>query len=254
MDLMELQELPTGATLPIHPALDMIADTLYVTLRLYQAGRLESVVFSSTGELFGTAEWPAHCAAQGLVSLAPPGGHRLPLADLRELAEHLRKGDATAPSWREAYEAVYAALDAHLVLCDPRYLVVLALWTLMTYVHPLFEFLPILHLQGPAESGKSRAAAVLAALAFNGLLTGSPTPAALFREAHEGRYTQFLAEADHLAELDSGDTFVRQLQSSCAKAEASVALMEGSTAAKGTPFQVARYHSFVPRVLLSITV
>ena len=118
----------------------------------------------------------------------------------------------------------------------------------MTYFFPLFDFLPILHLRGPAESGKSRLAHVLAALAFNGATFGCATDATLFRYAHEGRYTQLITEADHLSSLGTGDRFVRQLQSACSKAEASVDVAEGG---RGTAYAPATYHTFCPRVLVS---
>jgi len=219
---------------------------LYVTVRAKVNGHVTHVVLSSAGEAFTVEDWRFEVAKRGMwpraevdITDIPP---RWKAAGLRAFQE----GTLTAPTWGEAYRAVYDALDANLVVTDTRYLVVLALYAMMTYFHPLFDFLPILHLLGPSESGKSRALLALAEVAFNGKASGSATPASVFRKAHQGRYTQIITEADDLSEMNSGDQFVKQLQGACTKGEAVVEVTE-----KGTTgvFRPTTYFGFNPRVL-----
>lgn len=255
MDVMEIEDTVRGAR-PVHPALDVFDDTLCVTLQAPTAGRQSIVVATSDGGLFTQEEWAAACAARNLAPIvaATPGrcGPRWHGEGIRETLAALKAGGPCPTTWAGAYDAIHVALDARLQVYDERYLALLAVYATMTYFHPLFDFLPILHLRGPAESGKSRAAHALAGLCFNGTALGCATDATLFRHAHEGRYTQIVAEADHLAALGPGHRFVRQLQSACSKAEANVDVAEGvATRAGAKTFAPVTYRTFCPRVFLS---
>jgi hypothetical protein len=248
----EFEELAGDAQVPVHPALDVVGDTLYVTVRAGIQGRgVEHVVIASTGEALALVmerDWPHEAATRGLLPRAvvditdiTPG---LTSRNLRAVQDNT----LTAPTWDAAYQALYDALDARIVVTDQRYLVVLTLYAMMTYMHPLFEFLPILHLLGPSESGKSRAALALAEVSFNGKASGSATAASIFRKAHAGRYTQILTETDDLADKTAGDAFVKQLQGACTKGEAVVEVTEKSA---GGAWKPTSYYGFNPRVLVS---
>jgi hypothetical protein len=233
--------------IPIHPALDVADDTLYVTVQVRTKDKgIQSVILTSDCEMIEANEWERVARDRGLLPLVDVKidrtGPRWNSAAILGLLD----GTLQAPGWRETYDAIHQALDDRLQVRDERYLTVLTLYCMMSYFHPLFDFLPLLHLRGPAESGKSRAGAVIGHLAFNGVTEGSPTAATLFRRAHEGRYTQVVAEGDHLAELNSGAPFVRQLQSGCSRAEATVEVAEG----KGQ-YKPVTYQTFSLRVVIS---
>lgn len=233
----------------MHPALDMANDTLYVAVQAGIKGKgIQEIILTSKGEAFTQEEWQLECVKRGLLPYTTANlsgcGPRWSIKALRDV----QGGDLAAPTWQETYNAIYREMDARLQMRDKSYLVVLALFAMMTYFHTLFDFLPILHLRGPAESGKSGAGAIIGHIAFNGTIGGRATASSLFRRAHEGRYTQIITEADHLAGLDSGEALVQQFQAGCSKAEAWVEVTEGG---KGQPFQPVRYFIFNPRVLLS---
>lgn len=265
MNLMEIDDQPHG-TQPVHPALDVVGDTLYVTVQSPVAGTQQYVLLTSDGELFSQQEWTAICAARNLAPLARATPARCQTrwhgAGIRETLVALRASEACPVDWADTYAALHDALDSRLQVRDERYLTLLTVYAMMTYFHPLFDFLPILHLRGPAESGKSRAAHALAGLCFNGATFGCATEATLFRHAHEGRYTQIVTEADHLAGLGPGHRFVRQLQSACLKGEATVDVAEGIGVKVGrgggagagsgaNAFAPVTYQTFCPRVFLS---
>lgn len=232
----------------IHPALDIVGDTLYVTVRASVGKKLQHLVLTSDGEIFTEETWLTMTQTRGL--------HVRTTVDISDLTERwnnkslreFRDGTLKSPTWRDAYDTIFQAFDDHLVVIDRRFLVVLTLHAMMTYFHPLFDVLPILHLLGPSESGKSRAAVALGEVAFNGKVTGSATPATVFRKANAGRYTQIITEADELATQKSSDAFVKQLQGATTKGEAVVEVAE-----KGIrgPFQPRTFYAFNPRVLVS---
>lgn len=58
---------------------------------------------------------------------------------------------------------------------------IFALYTMLSYVYPVFDAVPYLHLTGLPGSGKTHAARLLATLAFNGHVEVDPTEASLFR-------------------------------------------------------------------------
>lgn len=58
---------------------------------------------------------------------------------------------------------------------------VFALYTMLSYVYPVFDAVPYIHLTGLAGSGKTHAARILASLAFNGHIEVDPTESSLFR-------------------------------------------------------------------------
>jgi hypothetical protein len=238
------------APVKMHPALDFVDGVAYVAVRaLTKNHGAQDIILSSNGEAYTQEAWHEHCLQRGLYPVATLElGDYEPRWSGRGISE-LQDGVLKAPTFREAYDAIYSELDARLQVRDPRYLTVMTLYAMMTYFHPLFDFLPILHLRGPAESGKSRAATIIGHVAFNGKVEGSATGASIFRRAHEGRYTQVITEADHLARLDSGDAFVQQLQAGCSKGEAWVEVTEGGN---GNAYKPTRYHIFNPRILASV--
>lgn len=72
----------------------------------------------------------------------------------------------------------------------------MALWTLGTYVFPLFEAFPYINLYGVKESGKSRTGTVASLLSFNGRQTVGISPSSLFRGIDGLRWSLVLDEAE----------------------------------------------------------
>ena len=64
---------------------------------------------------------------------------------------------------------------------------IFGLYTMLSYVYPVFDAVPYLHLTGLPGSGKTHAARILAALSFNGHIEVDPTEASLFRTIESTR-------------------------------------------------------------------
>ena len=78
----------------------------------------------------------------------------------------------------------------------------MTLWTIGTYLHPLFDAFPMVLLCGPKNSGKTRTLQVASLLAFNARLQGDPTPATVFRIIDEERPTLIFDEMEWLSRRD----------------------------------------------------
>ncbi len=106
-------------------------------------------------------------------------------------------GKTKPVSFARTTEAVLGGFTA-LLDTQPSTLVILSVWTVATYFHRLFPAFGRLFLTGEAQSGKSKAQAIVAALAFNGLYRVAPTGAVLFRLIEAIRPTYCVSEAEHV--------------------------------------------------------
>jgi hypothetical protein len=78
--------------------------------------------------------------------------------------------------------------------------VMLACWSLLTYIPSPFPALPYLSVSGPAGSGKSRILELLQQVAFRPMFTSSTSEAAIFRSLDAFGGTALLDEAERLRE------------------------------------------------------
>ncbi len=191
-------QAPLPATLvgrSIHPAIHLDPDG-FASIGLVTVGTdgtAGTEIVTSTRERF-----PTQAIASALA--APPLLYR-DLLD-RWKPEHVVRflaGADGAPRFSEAVVRAWEALDRLLETRRECETSVLAVWAAASYFHPVFLTFPRLDLRGERGSGKSKALAILAALAFNGLLRVNPTPAVLFRMAEALGPTLCLDEIEGLA-------------------------------------------------------
>jgi hypothetical protein len=110
-----------------------------------------------------------------------------------------------APTFSAVLALAVRALDIHLELPRCEHRALLATWAVGTYFFPLFLSYPRLSLSGERGGGKSKVLSLLAAIAWNGYLALTPTPAVLFRLIHEYRPTILLDEVEGFHKEDSRD-------------------------------------------------
>jgi hypothetical protein len=115
------------------------------------------------------------------------------------------RGDDPPLSWAKTVAALLGLFRDYLEFdATPPY-VVLALWSLLTYLFPALPSFPRLNLHGEKGSGKSKGLRMVAAVAHNGLYRTAPRPAGLFRLIEVLRPTLCLDEIEHLDRDDRGD-------------------------------------------------
>ncbi|MEM3433932.1 MAG: hypothetical protein QXP27_07125, partial [Candidatus Methanomethyliaceae archaeon] len=84
------------------------------------------------------------------------------------------------------YTAVRNLIEYYIEFSNPIYYHLVALWTIGTYLYPVFDAYPYLLLTGEKESGKTRTLMVLRLMAYNMILSTNITTAALFRTLEMG--------------------------------------------------------------------
>ena len=82
----------------------------------------------------------------------------------------------------------------------PGTLATLGLWSMLSYVYPVFDAVPYLYVGGPLGSGKSRVFEILSRLAFRPRVSSNLTAACLFRTLHQQGGVLLLDEAERLRE------------------------------------------------------
>src|SRR6266571_8582042 len=150
----------------MHPALDVVDDTLYCAVTTRDKEKRPTLaIITSKGEIYNREEWAAQMIERGLQPIADvvlDPKVRWNIKGMRELNNRTLK----KPSWKEVYDAIYGAYDQRLVT-DESYIMLSVLHSMLTYFHALFEKLPMLHLLGPSDSGKTRLATIKSKVDFN---------------------------------------------------------------------------------------
>lgn len=77
-----------------------------------------------------------------------------------------------------------------------------------TYFFPLFESAPVVHLWGPAGSGKTKVMEMLSLMAFNPVTSGNITEASVFRLVEGRRAVCLLDESEDLSKTERGKAII----------------------------------------------
>jgi len=88
---------------------------------------------------------------------------------------------------------------AYIELSDQRLYDFLALWSIGTYFHWLFNAYPYVYVGGISGSGKTKLLTLCSLICFNSMSSGAPTCASLFRLIQSTRCSVFLDESEVLS-------------------------------------------------------
>jgi hypothetical protein len=148
------------------------------------------------------------------------------------------------PTPAEVYEAITEYLKRFVYHDDPRALSLLVLFTMASYLHSLFEALPLLLITGERATGKTRLVELLSELGFNGQLRGSLTPAALARHVQRDQPLLCLDEAEDLGPSRRHQEIFRLLRAMYRRS--------GSREVCGAGGTSAVFNLFCPVILINI--
>ena len=95
---------------------------------------------------------------------------------------------------KDLLKKIISFIKDYLELSEKKGYLILALWTLHTYLIEKFDVTPIIYFYGLKETGKTRAGEVLEQLAFKCERLTSPTEATLFRSAEYFKTTLIIDE------------------------------------------------------------
>jgi hypothetical protein len=186
----------------IAPALDFVDGLAVVTVPLLARvdGRLAYLPYlvTSDRQMFAAdGEQMVNVDGRTVILRDPPtalgNASRWEYAD----AEAYVEGDDPDPV--RVYLEIERLLDKYIDFRDEGTSDVLALWTMGTYLYPLFEAFPYVTLVGPKGSGKTKLVGLVARLAFNGRVASNISSASLFRVVQATRGMLGIDEAERLA-------------------------------------------------------
>lgn len=233
----------TAAEQVIHPALDWLKGQLIVGVVFKDDTR--AVVSSQLGltpvEPFGRA------CERGSQFESP-----VTQDVAQSFAEHLKRGSTqdVAGEASEVLESLAAYFKRFIVFPDTWWPQVLATWVLGTYLYPIFQAYPYLHITSPEPGcGKSLLGEIIANLSFNGELLTSPTEANLFRLVETNRGVQVWDEVELETEPEKRrfhghkDILLNGYRNG-----GTVPRTEGKEKMK-----VVRFHVYCPRVLIGLS-
>ena len=96
------------------------------------------------------------------------------------------------------FQEVKVIYDSYLDFKEPYTSEVLTLWTIGTYIYPVFESYPYIALTGEKESGKTKTLNVAEKLCFNAVYSSDMSPSLLFRIVEGSSCTILIDEAERL--------------------------------------------------------
>jgi hypothetical protein len=107
----------------------------------------------------------------------------------------------------EVYIAVKTTWQEHIDSDEEGFYDFMALWTIGTYFHVLFNAYPYVYLGGTKRSGKTKALTVASCLAFNAIFSANISTSSVFRLIQSGRCTVLIDEIEQLANPERRQDF-----------------------------------------------
>ncbi len=202
----EPELLDLSRSIEIHPALDIVDNTVLMTIpqhvRNPKTGGVEPVPFVITShrEIF-----PLETDAllkRGFFSTAEVVADRPRYsADvIRGFLKEGFQGDLVKAFWD-----IHHILVENVDFPDGNTYPFLAAWIVGTYMHPAFNYFPYLHFTGTKNVGKSKTMKLMSCLSFNGVMSVSITAASQFRIIEALRPTLFMDETEDLKQRVGSD-------------------------------------------------
>lgn len=191
----------------ISPALDFVNGIGYVSLPLHvklttfvkgiPITKTAKVPFliTSAREIFRVDELEL-LEKKGLILNSRPlflGKNRWALEHIKQFQEDGFQVDPFL-----VFQEVKTIYDAYLDFKEPYTSEVLALWTIGTYIYPIFESYPYIVLTGEKGSGKTKTLKVAENLCFNAVYSTDISPSLLFRIVEGSSCTVLIDEAERL--------------------------------------------------------
>ena len=156
--------------------------------------------------------------------------------------------DGNLNNTARAYNLIMGILDDYMEMGDSQKKIV-TMWTIGTCFKDDFETFPILYLNAPKSSGKSRLLKILGALIPNSLLTAQMTEANLFRLPKQKNLAALIIdEADGISDKERGN--MRELLNSCYKRGVSIARQKKNK--ETNEYEEEVFEPFVPVAIANI--
>ena len=124
------------------------------------------------------------------------------------------------------------------------------LWILGSYLFPIFNAYPYIIINAPKNSGKSKCLELSSLLSFNGVLSVSISPSALFRIIDAYKPSLFIDEVEALSKTEIGTELKFILQGGYKKGGFVLRSLQQSS--KSGDFKTQEFPSYCPKMLANI--
>jgi hypothetical protein len=172
----------------------------------------------------------------------------IPPSVLARWSRQSLRGFLDAPTPQRTAVEVYRDIKDYLTRFvyhhDSRVLDLMALYTMGSYVHCLFDALPLLLITGGSQTAKTRLVEIVSALGFNGQLQSSLTAAALAREAACDQPLLCIDEAEKLGNSRNDQEICRLLRA--------MYRQSGTRGISGPGGTSVVFHLFCPVIIVNI--
>lgn len=191
---------------PIHPALDVVEDTVIMSVPQasmnHDTGSIEWQPFAVTSKRDFFPVNPTDLQKRGFYTTST-----IMADEPRHSAETVKGflsgdlvGDLTQTFW-----AIHGLLKQYVDFDDEDTYVFLTAWIMGTYLYPLFNYYPYIHFTGTKNVGKSKTMKLMSLVCFNGTMSVSISTASQFRIIEALRPTLFMDESEDLKDRAASD-------------------------------------------------
>jgi len=129
---------------------------------------------------------------------------RWDISDQKQFLEQLKNGNSPQFDFKETHRAIKELFIELFDFQDEKLYDFFPTFIIYTYFFPLFESAPVVHLWGPAGSGKTKIMEMLSLMAFNPVTSGNITEASVFRLVEGRRAVCLLDESEDLSKTERG--------------------------------------------------
>lgn len=241
----------------IHPALDYYNDKMIISV-----GRPGITVFDDESRTIG--QHPVCIISDGdcfilnitellnrklyyLKELDLPND-RWELDNQIDFVEQLRKSNVPHVNIQALHSEIAGMYEYLLDFNDNRLYDFFSCFTIYTYFFPIFDSAPVVHLWGPAGSGKTKIMEIMALLCFNPVTSGNITEAGVFRLVEGRRGVVLLDESEDLSKSEKGHAITNLILNGYRKGN----LIYRIDKIGKTMFS-SHYNVFSPKVIANIT-
>jgi len=198
---MSLLELSEPISNRIHPALDFVSEHAYIGQMLPTQGR------STENEnrclfLIRDDKKVVICERSNLEQNALELVHSDFCFEPRWSLESIQKfcrGEITATEKAQLLEKLKNEFTTYIEFSDERLYDFLALWSIGTYLFPLFNTYPYVYVGGISQSGKTKLLTLCSCICFNSIPSANMTTATIYRLIQNNRCSLFIDETEQLS-------------------------------------------------------
>jgi len=170
------------------------------------------------------------------------------IEDQEQFLEQLKNGNKASFSFKKTHKEIRELFVELFDFQDEKLYDFFSCFIIYTYFFPLFESAPVVHLWGPAGSGKTKIMEMLGLMAFNPVTSGNITEASVFRLVEGRRAVCLLDESEDLSKTERGHAITNLILNGYRRGNLIYRMDK-----VGKVIQSSHYDVYSPKVIANIT-